>query len=226
MTSRHHGQLLCFVWLLTKTCCPHFLSIDADEFYFPHEFRAATHYVNIHEVDYSVVEIQPYHLKPTQALTPLRDDLRVPFLFNIKKWPDAWFEYGSPAFPPSCNTDPTRRVNMVADKHRLHIFARETIVMHHMRTVRKSLCKKYTNSTHFQSANARRVKRLLLQAKEMKGVFEGTISSVENHFGIDIGQTDIFSYEKPFRNWRTPVLWVTCFLVSKLFRPLKNAVYR
>ena len=212
--------------LARQAGCSHFLSIDADEFYFPRQFRAAAKFIQKNDIDYSVVEIQPYHLKPTFALHPVRDNLHVPFIFNIEKWPDCWLEYDSMSFPQSCYTDTTRRVNMTLDKQRLHIFPRDEILMHHMRTVRKSLCRKYTNSTHFQSANARRVQRLLLQAREMKGVFEGTISEVENHFNIHIDPSDPFVYNKPYRTWQTPVLWVNNFISSKLFKPLERTIYR
>jgi hypothetical protein len=119
--------------------CSHFLPVDADEFYFPHEFQGAAQFVDKYNVDYSVVSIQPYHLKPTHALLSRNDSLKVPFLMNIQKWPDAWLEYGALAFGETYNTDPTRRINLKPHTHTLHYFPEDQIMMHHMRTVRKNL---------------------------------------------------------------------------------------
>jgi hypothetical protein len=209
-----------------KAGCTHFLSVDADEFYFPKEFRNASTLVEENDIDYSVVSIQPYHLRPTYALHAFNDSLKVPFLINVKKWPDTWFEFSSLAFGDNCNTDPTRRISMNPRSQKLHVFPEDQIMMHHMRTVRKNLCKKYINSTHFQSANPRRVRRMLQQAREMRGVFEGNILEVENHFNIHIETDASLSYEPPYLNWKTPLLWGTNFIVSKLFRPLDRTVYR
>lgn len=206
--------------------CTHFLSIDADEFYLPKEFRNAAKFIDKNDVDYSVVSIQPYHLRPTHALHAINDSLKVPFLTNIQKWPDTWFEFGGLGFGTDCNTDPTRRISMTPDRQKLHIFPEKQIMMHHMRTIRKNLCRKYVNSTHFQTANARRVKRILRQVREMQGIFEGQIREVENHFGIHIETDSLLNYETPYKNWQTPLLWGSNFVMSKLFRPLERAVYR
>ena len=209
-----------------KAGCTHFLTIDADEFYFPEEFKKAAEFIDQNNVDYSAVSIQPYHLKPTHALYAPDDDIKVPFLINIAKWPDTWFEYDGCAFVPYCYTDPTRRISMMPNRHKLHIFPQEDIMMHHMRTVRKNLCKKYINSTHFQSANPRRVKRLLKKIREKDGVFEGTINTVDNHFNIQVETDTAMSYEAPFKNWQTPLFWLINFLRSKLVNPLEKNVYR
>jgi hypothetical protein len=209
-----------------KTGCTHFLTIDADEFYFPKEFKKAVNFIDQNDIDYSAVSIQSYHLKPTHALYNPNDTMKVPFLVNIAKWPDAWFEYDCGAFDPHCYTDPTRRISMMPNRQKLHIFPKEDIMMHHMRTIRKNLCKKYINSTHFESANPRRVKRLLKKIREKDGVFEGTINTVDNHFNIQVKTDTAIGYEAPNKNWQTPLFWLINFLRSKIVKPLKINVYR
>ena len=122
--------------LARRAGCTHFLFVDADEFYDPDAFAAATSAIDRHGWETTSVEVMNYYGRPTWRV---RDPFEfVPFICRTSSTP---VFLGS--FPQQ--VDPTRTVTWSGSTH--HAFPATEIVMHHMTGVRLDLEEKLANSS-------------------------------------------------------------------------------
>lgn len=205
--------------------CSHFLTVDADEFYVPKQFRAAVDFITGNQIDCSAAHILYYHLKPTHVLMGMGDEYVVPFLYDIRKWPDRWLTYNCSTFPIP-QSDPTRRLATDPDTRRFHLFPHTELEMHHMHTIRSDLRKKYINSTSFRSSTLHRIRGVLQDLHELRGVYAGTITEVPNYFDIAIQTLDVGSFLVPQQPWYWPFLSCIVFFRSILMDPLQEKAYQ
>jgi hypothetical protein len=130
--------------LAARKRATHFLSADVDEFYRPHEFRAAQQRIAAGGFDVTVCRIRDYHSRPVYRCADLAKyrqlDLYIPFICKV---------HDGVAFDPTleffCAVDPSRRLPC----QHPHVFSPEELVMHHMTTVRRdrvSLASKFANA--------------------------------------------------------------------------------
>lgn len=118
--------------------CDYFLGMDADEFYDGNEFQRALDYIVDSNITTSAVTYIEYLKSPEYQYQGIAGF--VPFLIKIDRTIEQ--KHGVMYFP--CFTDPTRNISCPG---RFKLFPAQTIVMHHMSTVRKDLLKKYSNTS-------------------------------------------------------------------------------
>ena len=117
--------------------CTHFLTLDVDEVYIPHEFASATQKVIESDIDASVCRMYTYYRQFDTIVDP-PEDYYVPFIYKVKE--DNKFEYAI-NFPKII--DPTRRIQ----SHTVGEFPIEKFAMHHLSYIRNDINRKFNNSS-------------------------------------------------------------------------------
>lgn len=124
-----------------KAGCTHYMTMDADEFYQQEELKEAKHYIVRENITHAYCPIWTYGITPTEYL-PTRT-FYCQFFSKITR------------FSKHCNdshatalVDPTRKIRHTPFwLGRSKYFALHNVKMHHMSYIRKSLTKKFENTS-------------------------------------------------------------------------------
>lgn len=122
--------------LSKKNLCTHHMSMDADEFYLPEEFKWMKNHLGEHDGAYC--KMQTYYKSWGYQLDP-PEEYYVSTIQKIKPGSQYIFQYPSPVL-----VDPTRRMNKIVKPI---IFRRDEIQMHHGSYIRENLRSKLENSS-------------------------------------------------------------------------------
>lgn len=184
--------------LARKAGYTHFITMDADEFYEPIEFRAAKEeFEKNPELQGSVCQTQVYFKSPT--LTIGLDITLVPFIHKItptlkhefnRKYPFAWEGL-------QIRIDPTRSLNISSGVQMCNI------TMHHFSHVRRDYQKKIRNSTARANLERSTIVQDLLNAKEdyFCQFYQKRLVRVPNRFGIpEYGEEGINRLDKDLQS--------------------------
>jgi len=144
-TKREIGRLDCL-----KHNCTHFLSMDADEYYFEDEIITSKEKIIKNGFEFTVCRMRIYGKIPTVEY--LQDDINaVPYICVCSV--DKPFRLATP-YPMNgmdgnspCALDPTRRIDGIdfGRGKKYYLFDRNEVEMHHMTFLRKDISKKLTN---------------------------------------------------------------------------------
>lgn len=129
-SKRQYGLDMC-----RRMECSYYLSLDVDEFYVEEQFKSAKLFIEDNKIDQSAVKYINYVNIP--IIHRGMDPSYVPFICKI----DRNSIIGRRFF---VKCDPTRGVS---GRGKTHIFSNNSIVMHHMETVRKDIYTKYESTT-------------------------------------------------------------------------------
>lgn len=175
--KRNQGLEYALAW----TGATHFITMDADEFYDPDQFKAAKKYLNDNpHLNGLVVESYVYFKSPT--LTIGKDVTLVPHIHKLtptikhefnKQYPFAWEG-------KKIRIDPTRSLNINSG---VEMF---DCPMHHMSWVRKDPEKKVRNSTARANLQRSTILQDYLNAEEgyFCQFYQKRLVRVPNRFGI------------------------------------------
>jgi hypothetical protein len=114
--------------------CTHFMTIDADEFYLPEEFKRAKEIA--FNFDSSACQMLTYYKTPEYILDP-PEAYYVPFIYKLDNR-----EFSRNMYFPVM-ADPTRKLKA----GKIHLFPRNELQMHHLSYVRNDIRQKLENST-------------------------------------------------------------------------------
>lgn len=160
--KRQFGMNICL-----EKKCTHFISMDVDEFYISDDFSRAKNIILENNISQSSCSFINYVKEPIYSRGV--DSSTVPFICKINH-----NSRMCSRFFTKC--DPTRGItNNIAGINKK--FNKDTLIMHHMETVRKDLNKKYESTT-----------RAIFKRERTKDLVKG-IKSVNE-------QTDMFSFNK------------------------------
>jgi len=160
----------------------HFLTMDADEFYDPEEFkRAKQRFLDEPNLKGLVCPLNCYFASP--ELTIGRDTTLVPFIHELtptiqhefnRKYPFAWID-------GKIRIDPTRSLNITSG-----VEYTEEVTMHHYSWVRKDYEIKIRNSTARANLERSTIRQDLMSAKEgeMCKFYGKRLVRVPNRFNI------------------------------------------
>lgn len=175
----------------------HFLSLDTDEFYRPHELANAKSKIQEHGWKSTSVSSFFHLLRP---IFRAQDTTCCCFITRI----DEDTQIGVPEFPCE-NVDSTRRMTAEANTH--HHFNSDIVAMYHMNFVRTDLQQKLRNSSTVNKKFLRQVELALKNwspASDFhfpnKGVFK--VSEVANEFNTyDPGPSSRASTKSSWLSW-------------------------
>ena len=157
----------------------HFLHLDCDEYYLPHEFNTAKEQIEKENILATVIDLYTYYKDPTYRLLN-KESYGVPFI--TKLFPHTRVEVKNRGNYP-VSVDPTRAVNV------LHPKRLTGVNMHHFSYIREDIKKKLRNSTANRNINNHRVVTEYENAKigtHLKALFNDKLVGVENIFKIKI----------------------------------------
>lgn len=155
--------------------CTHFITMDCDEYYFPGQFKIAKEIAE--KYDATAIKWRPYFKDPQYTFDmPLND--YVSFITKLR--PDSKFGYHKYPYW----VDPTRSTN---DKE-VHLIPEELCYMHHFTWIRKSIERKFMNSTARKNILKSKLFTDYKCAKPGYYVdhWKKKIILVENYFNIDV----------------------------------------
>lgn len=157
----------------------HFLHMDCDEYYLPHEFKSAKELIEREYINGSWIDLYTYYKSPRYRLAN-KEAYGVPFITRLTNHTRVGIGntrgYETPV-------DPSRAVNVLRAKKL------EGISMHHFSYVRKDIKKKLRNSTAKNNINRPRVVHEYNLAKEgthLTELFNDTLILVDNIFNISV----------------------------------------
>lgn len=123
-----------------KFGCTHYLCSDVDEFYLPDQFSLAKDIIIQDRLSRTALKYWNYINKPIYKIDHIFGN--VPFICRIG--PKS--KMGSHFFVPC---DPTRGVSVRLKSPKNRLLDPDSIMMHHMETIRKDLSKKYKSTTRY-----------------------------------------------------------------------------
>jgi hypothetical protein len=168
--------------LAQKRGLSHFLTMDADEFYDPEQFRFARQYIEEREIAVSSAHTYLYIKRPIWR-SEVVDITKVCFITRID--PFTTLKLGD-YFPTL--VDPTRRIN--GRNKPFHLFDAEDVVMHHMNLVRNNMESKLINSSNAHMADFMNEVRKTVSSWQFGSALRFPnkppidIIEVENKFGL------------------------------------------
>lgn len=174
--------------IANKLGLSHFLNMDADEFYLLNDFKKSKDLIINENITFSSVGSYFYLKKPIWR-SELPDKTNVCFISKI----DAHLQHIHKGDFPNKFIDPTRRFVNFSGNYR-H-FADETIMMHHMNLVRKSLDSKLKNSTNADKVEFMSQVKKVVEEWEFGELFkfpnkpEQNIIEVKDLFNLDGNKT-------------------------------------
>lgn len=161
-----------------KAGCTHFLTMDADEFYFENEFSEAKQFILRHQVTHTICNIVTYsHINCRNSL---HDRFFVSFIHKIDKNSKLVMNCCSPI---PWLVDPTRQIPL--DRYSKPCVL-SNIIMHHYSGIRKDLNKKFRNSAATLKQEVQDKFLEFYNTDAEKRVAKGDAVWVENVFNINI----------------------------------------
>jgi hypothetical protein len=161
----------------------HFIHMDSDEYYFPHEFQAAKELIVRDRIKSSCIDLYTYYKEPNYRLAN-KETYLVPFIHEVNKFSrtgkDFRHNYPMPV-------DPSRAISGSSSKRI------PGISMHHFSYVRRDIEKKLRNSTARKNINRKDVIEEFHSAKigtHLRALYNDVIVESENHFNINIDERE------------------------------------
>ncbi|WP_143075461.1 hypothetical protein [Succinivibrio dextrinosolvens] len=133
--KRNIGLELC-----RKAGMTYFLSADVDEYYDSKQFKKALEYIYLNDIDASACSLFYYIKTPEYRLVADQDEENYYVPFVCKIFNESI--HGNDFFSTYCDS-----CRIITPYKKFYLFPIQTVVMHHMSTIRNNLEKKYLNSS-------------------------------------------------------------------------------